>query len=132
MPDHARISDAEWDVMEVIWTLGKVPAARVIEELAAKRDWNHRTIRTMLVRLVDKGVLKREGSGQQAVYRAAIARDKCVRRQTRSFVEKVFGGDPTSLLVHFIDQGRISPEELEELKRILDEKTGGTDTKNLK
>src|SRR5215469_11053814 len=52
----ANISDAEWQVMEAAWSLGEAPAAAIIEELAKSTAWNHRTIRTLLGRLVEKGV----------------------------------------------------------------------------
>ena len=53
MPKEVRISDAEWDVMEIVWSRGQATAADVIAALAKDRGWNHRTIRTLLGRLVD-------------------------------------------------------------------------------
>ncbi|HVC97382.1 MAG TPA: BlaI/MecI/CopY family transcriptional regulator [Pirellulales bacterium] len=122
MSDAPRISDAEWDVMEVVWKLGAATAANVIDELARSRDWNHRTIRTMLSRLVAKGILRREEDGQRSVYRPAISRQLCVRQEGRSFLRKIFEGDAASLLVHFARGARIGTEDLEKLRRILDEK----------
>ncbi len=122
MSDAPRISDAEWDVMEVAWRFGAPTAANVIDELAQSKDWNHRTIRTMLSRLVAKGILRREGDGQRSVYRPAVSRQLCVRQEGRSFLRKIFEGDAASLLVHFARGARIGKEDLEKLQRILDEK----------
>ena len=54
---NTYITDAEWDVMQVVWSGGHVSAADVISELAKKNGWNHRTVRTLLSRLVDKEIL---------------------------------------------------------------------------
>lgn len=126
MGDSApRISDAEWDVMEVIWNRGPATASEVIGDLASIRDWNHRTIRTLLARLVEKGNLRREERDGRSVYRATVTRHRCVRQAGRSFLDKVFGGDAGSLLAHFVRDADVSPEEVEHLKRLLDEKAGG-------
>ena len=74
-----RISDAEWDVMEVVWELGSVTPAEVIDRVAGRRGWNHRTVRTLLSRLVEKRALRREGAGARSVYQAAVSRRRCVR-----------------------------------------------------
>lgn len=114
------ISDAEWDVMQVVWRGGAVKAAHVIAAVATAKGWNHRTVRTLLARLVNKGFLKYEAEGRSYVYRPAISRRQCVRRESRSFLEKVFGGDVGSLLVHFVRDSRISEENLARLRKILD------------
>ncbi len=118
-----RISDAEWEVMEVVWELGSVTPAEVIDRVAGPRGWNHRTVRTLLSRLVGKRALRREGAGAQSVYRAAVSRRRCVRDEGRSFMNRVFGGDAASLLIHFAEEAKIDPEHLERLKKMLAETT---------
>lgn len=120
-----RISDAEWDVMDVVWQRGEATAAEVIDAIAEKRDWNHRTVRTLLARLVEKGVLACQAQGNRYSYRPAVSRKKCVRENARTFVEKYFGGDAASLLVHFVKESRIDAADIETLKQLLDEKQGG-------
>ncbi len=116
-----RISDAEWDVMEVVWERGSVTPAEVIDRVAAPRGWNHRTVRTLLSRLVEKRALRREGAGARSVYQAAVSRRRCVRDQGRSFLNKVFGGNAASLLIHFAQEAKIDPGDLERLKKLLAE-----------
>jgi BlaI family penicillinase repressor len=118
----AHISDAEWQVMQIIWDRRATTAAEVIATLAAATGWQHRTIRTLLARLVEKGVLAAEADGNRYLYRPLVSRNKCVREASRSFLRKVFGGDATELLVHFVRGTEMSPEQIEELKRLLDEK----------
>ena len=116
-----KISDAEWQVMEVIWQAGQATAADVIVSLS-KTDWNHRTIRTLLARLVEKGALATKTSGNRYIYRPVITRKRCVKQASKTFVEKVFAGDVNSLLAHFVRDAKISKEELVELRKLLDEK----------
>jgi BlaI family transcriptional regulator, penicillinase repressor len=118
----AHISDAEWQVMQVIWDRKATTAAEVIAALAGATGWQHRTIRTLLARLVEKGVLAAEADGNRHLYRPLVSRNKCVREASRSFLKKVFGGDAAELLVHFVRGTEMSPEQIEELKRLLDEK----------
>ena len=121
------ISDAEWQVMQVIWRLGKATAADVIAELAESKDWSHRTIRTLLGRLVEKGALKAADDGNRYIYRPLLTRQKCIRAESRSFLKKVFAGDAAELLVHFAQDAQITPEQIAELKRLLDGKRSGRD-----
>jgi BlaI family penicillinase repressor len=118
-----RITDAEWDVMEVIWELGSATPATVIERVAGPRSWNHRTVRTLLSRLVDKGAISREGAGARSVYRAAVSRRRCVKDVGRSFLNKVFAGDTASLLLHFAQEAKIDPDDIERLKKFLADAT---------
>jgi BlaI family penicillinase repressor len=119
-PTH--ISDAEWQVMQVIWERKAATAADVIAALAPRTGWQHRTVRTLLARLVDKGVLAAEADGKRYIYHPLLSRAKCVRRESESFLKKVFVGDTAELLAHFVSTGTISPEQIEHLKRLLDEK----------
>ena len=116
------ISDAEWLVMRVCWRLGKATAAEVIAELQHVQDWNHRTIRTLLGRLVEKGALAAQAEGHRNIYRPRVMQQKCVRAESRSFLDRVFGGDAAELLVHFVRDASFTPQQVDELKRLLDQK----------
>jgi Predicted transcriptional regulator len=121
MPNVA-ISDAEWLVMQVIWQLGQATAAEVIAELLKSTSWRHRTIRTLLSRLVDKEVISASEDGHRYVYRPLVSRQRCLRAEGRLFLKRVFAGDAAELLVHFVQDSRITPAEIDELKRLLDAK----------
>jgi len=114
--DEVSISDAEHIVMEAVWKSGGATASAIIAELSGVTDWNHRTIRTMLARLVEKGVLERVGPE----YRPVVRRTEFVRREGRSFLNKVFGGDAASLLLHFAKEARLSPEKVRQLRAMLE------------
>jgi BlaI family penicillinase repressor len=125
MPRAVQISDAEWDVMEPVWDAGEATAADVIKRLQATHDWNPSTIRTLLARLVEKGALSYEVDGARYIYRPAAARDECVRREGRSFLDKVFGGDVGALVAHFVADAALDDQQLRELRKLLDGKRTG-------
>ena len=117
-----QISDSEWDVMEPIWAAGACTAADVIKALRATHDWNHSTIRTLLARLVEKGALAYDVDGSRYIYRAAVSRERCVRQEGRSFLEKAFGGDVTALVAHFVAEASLDQDQIEQLRQLLAQK----------
>lgn len=122
MTSALQISDAEWDVMEPIWEAGATTAADVIKRLRETHDWNHSTIRTLLARLVEKGALAYDVDGSRYIYRAAVTRERCVRQEGRSFLDKVFGGDVTALLAHFVSEAALEPDQIAQLRQLLADK----------
>ena len=114
------ISDAEWQVMEVVWAhAGPITANEIVAKLESSTDWKDKTIKTMLNRLVKKGALGYEAEGKRYLYKPKIARDECVRVQSRSFLSRVFGGATGAALVHFVEEHDLSQAEIEQLRRVL-------------
>ena len=122
MTRTVQISDSEWDVMEPIWQAGSCTAAEVIKGLRETHDWNHSTIRTLLARLVEKGALAYDVDGSKYIYRAAVSRQQCVRQEGTSFLDKVFGGDVTALVAHFVAESSLNQDQIEQLRQLLAQK----------
>jgi BlaI family transcriptional regulator, penicillinase repressor len=121
------ISDAEWQVMQVVWNRKTTTAADVITELSQQTGWSHRTIRTLLARLVEKTALSTQPEGNRYVYRPLVTRRQCVREAGRSFLDRVFEGDCGELLMHFARQGKIAPAQIDKLRQLLDEQQDAKD-----
>lgn len=119
-----QISDAEWVVMNLIWSSSPIDAVEVIEQIAAENSWSAATVKTMLHRLVRKGVLATEQQGKKYLYTPAIRREACVRQASRSFLERVFGGDATPALIHLVKTSKLTEKEIEEIRAMLDMKAG--------
>ena len=124
MKRQSNISDAEWLVIQVLWSSPGLTADEVIAALKDKVTWNARTIRTLINRLLGKKMLKYEKEGRKYRYFPAVSREQCVREERRSFVQRVYGGTVTPMLAAFIEDARLSSEDINELKRMLDEKDG--------
>lgn len=118
---QVSISDAEWQVMNVIWDGQPLTAQEIVAALENDADWAAATIKTMLHRLVKKDVLTYQKQANRYVYRARMKRANCVRKASRSFMERVFDGEPALLLAHFLKNSNLSAEEVTELRSLLNE-----------
>ncbi len=116
------ISDAEWIVMNLIWSSSPIEAADVVDQVASENGWSPATVKTMLHRLVRKGMLATEQKGKKYLYTPAVRRDACVRQASRSFLERVFGGDATPALIHFVKTAKLTAKDVEEIRALLDKK----------
>ena len=127
-----QISDAEWDVMRVSWNREPRTAAEVIAVLGETHDWNHRTIRTLLARLVEKQALAYEVDGARYLYRSVVKEKDCIKERGQSFVSKVFGGNVSALVAHFVEDSQLTDEEIAELSKLLEEKSKAANSKKTK
>ena len=117
-----RISEAEWQVMRVVWARGRATTNEVVEALSPITDWKPKTIMTLLKRLADKGALDFEKKGRLYEYFPLVAESDCVRAESRSFLARVYGGAVTPMLAHFIEDARLTPSEIAELQRLLEKR----------
>jgi BlaI family transcriptional regulator, penicillinase repressor len=122
MPTPPRISDAEWEVMNVLWESSPLPASEVANEVCRRMNWHQRTVKTLLSRLVAKGALGYREEGTHYLYHPLFARERYINVESRSFVERVFGGRVTPALAHFVETMELSGDDLRELRSILDRK----------
>ena len=122
MKSPVKISDSEWEIMNLVWKKSPIAASEIVEQLAPKNDWHPRTIRTLLSRLVGKGALRAALEGKRYLYEPKVTMEECVRHESRSFVERVFGGAPASMLISLVKASEFTPQELKELRKILSEK----------
>jgi len=114
------ISDAEWEVMQAVWDSAPLTANDVVDRIADKNQWSPRTVKTLLNRLVKKGALGFEAEGNRYRYHPRITRDECVRRESRSFLRRVFGGQAQEMLAHFVSETPLTPDEIRQLRDLLD------------
>jgi len=117
-----RISDAEWKVMKVVWKVGNATANQVVEALKDETDWKPKTIHTLLTRLVQKGAVTSEKSGREYVFTPAVAEQDYRLAASLTFLDKVFDGEIAPFLACFLKREDLTREEIEELRRILEEK----------
>ena len=118
----ADISESEWAVMEVLWESAPQTAGEVTRTLRPTKNWADNTVRTLLSRLVDKGVLNtgKNCSGIRT-FSPAISREACVEAESDSFLERIYSGAAQPLLLHFARKSKLSAEEVKELKELLDQ-----------
>lgn len=113
------ISGAEWTVMRVLWERGPATANAVVQALEGAMHWKPKTVHTLLRRLTDKGALDYEKTGREFVFRPLLNERDCQLAESRSFLDRVFGGAVAPMVAAFVEQEKLTPEEIAELKRIL-------------
>ncbi len=121
-----RISEAEWNVIEILWSEQPLSALEVVERLSLTHDWKDQTIRTMLGRLVKKGALRTRAVGNRYLYSTIVSREAYVKNASRSLLERLFGEAVQPLLIQLVRESKLSPAEIRELKNILHQKESTT------
>src|SRR5579862_6176105 len=122
-PQLPSISQSEWTVASVVWNESGLTAADIARRLPKGIRWKLKTVNTFLTRLVSKGVLTVERDGRAYRYTARIARERCVRAESKSFLDRVFGGAVAPLLAHFCETADLTREEVDDLHKILNQVT---------
>ncbi|MEK3719388.1 penicillinase repressor BlaI [Paenibacillus sp. FSL H8-0034] len=123
MTNVPQISDAEWEVMKVLWAKMPRTANEVIEALEDQTDWKPKTVRTLLNRLTQKQAISYSQENKVYAYFPLVTEDECVRYETESFLKRIYGGAFKPMLVNFLKEDKLSAEDIKELKSILDDKT---------
>ena len=119
-----KISESEWLVMRILWSNGSLTANEVVKELTGKTKWKPKTIKTLITRLMKKGAVKFEKEGRKYRYYPAVSQAECVRMERRSFVRRVYGGTTRPMLAAFLEDAKLSAEDISELRKILEQKEG--------
>jgi predicted transcriptional regulator len=114
-----RIGEAEYAVMEVLWEEAPLTATEVAGRVPAERGWSIRTVKTMLARLLAKGVLAHQEDGRRYLYRPAIARADYVAQESGRLLDRLFGGRLTPLVAHLAERDRLSPADIDEIEALL-------------
>ncbi|MGA2557708.1 MAG: BlaI/MecI/CopY family transcriptional regulator [Verrucomicrobiota bacterium] len=119
MKKTMRITEAEWEVMAVVWDRTPAAASTVFEVLEERKQWTLATVRTLLRRLVNKGALRQESEGKRYLYTPLISMAECVRRESESFLDRVLGRAPSEAILHLVKRADLSRDDIQELRRIL-------------
>ena len=122
MKKTIRITEAEWEVMAVVWERKPVAASTVVEVLEDRKQWTLATVRTLLRRLVNKGALQQESEGKRYLYTPLISMAECARQESESFLDRVLGRAPSAAILHLVKRADLSDKDIQELRRILKEK----------
>jgi len=118
-----RISETEWEIMQAVWRGHPCTAQEVVARLAEDDPtWHPKTAKTLLARLVAKKALAYTQDGRAYLYRPRVSEAECQAAASESFLARVFGGSLQPMLAHFVERRKLSPSELKELKRLLDQK----------
>lgn len=119
MSEH-KISDAEWKVMNIIWSNKSINAREIVDRMKELEEWNKNTTYTVLNRLIQKEMIKREEPNFQCI--PLVSKEDVRYKETRTFLEKVYDGSLKMLVSSFLSKEKLTAKEIEEIKKIIDSK----------
>lgn len=114
-----QISEAEFEVMKVIWKYAPISTNEVTEKLTQTTDWSPKTIQTMLKRLVTKKALTYEKQSRVFVYTPLVPETEYIRQESNSFLNKYYNGNIVSMLTSYFEDDKLSKTELDTLRHLL-------------
>lgn len=122
MTNLPRISDAEYEVMKIVWEYAPINTVEVIDKLSKASKWSPKTIQTMLLRLVKKGILSCEKDGRVFVYTPIVKKKDYLAQESSTFLNRFYKGTINSMILNFLEQDKLTSQDIEELRQILDER----------
>ncbi|EKQ57634.1 MULTISPECIES: BlaI/MecI/CopY family transcriptional regulator [unclassified Clostridium] len=122
MKELPKISEAEWEVMKLLWKTNSLTSEKIIASLSEYNDWSDQTIKTFITRLIKKGAIGYEKTGRIYNYYPLVSEDECVKSENEFFLKKVYNGALNILFTKFLEEENLSIGEIEELENILKDK----------
>lgn len=124
MPNLPQISEAEFEVMKIVWQYAPISTNEITDKLVKTTAWSPKTIRTLIRRLVTKGALSYEKQSRVFIYTPLVNQCEYVGQESASFLKRYYGGDITAMLSAFLENDRLSESEIERLRSLLSQEEG--------
>lgn len=117
-----QVSEAELEVMKILWEFGEATSAQIIEKLTETTDWKSKTIQTLITRLVAKDAVRSEKiNGKAFLYYPNVSEKDYRAHANESFIKKMYNGSINLMLSSFIKEQKLSKTDIEELKKLLED-----------
>ena len=111
-----KLSDAEICIIHIIWKTGKTTSFDIIDEVKNSQKISENTIRTLLSRMVKKGAIKiTEKQGKTYIYEASINEEEFLRKEGNSFLENIYQGAMSTMLLNFVKENKLTKKDVEDL-----------------
>ena len=122
MENKYNITDAELEIMKELWENKQLSLNELTEELNKKEPRNKNTIKTLLYRLIEKGSVKSINKNQKEnKFKANISKEKYLKKENQSFLNKLYNGNTSNMLLNFVENKEISKEELKKLIEMIED-----------
>ena len=122
MKELPQISEAEFEVMKVVWKYAPINTNEITEKLTQTTNWSPKTIQTLIKRLVSKKALTYEKQSRVFVYTPLVKEDEYIRRESNTFLNHFYDGNITSMLASYLEDDKLSETEIDTLRSLLSEK----------
>lgn len=118
-----HISEAEFEVMKIVWKSAPINTNEITEQLLKTTSWSAKTIQTLIKRLVTKGALTYEKQGRVFVYTPLVEENEYISQQSNSFIKRFYDGDISAMLSAYLENNQLSETELNHLRSLLSKKS---------
>ncbi|MBA4699550.1 MAG: BlaI/MecI/CopY family transcriptional regulator [Ruminococcus sp.] len=118
-----QISEAEFEVMKIVWKHAPISTNEITEKLTKTTTWSPKTIQTLIKRLVTKGVLAYEKQSRMFVYTPLVEESEYIGQESNFFLERYYDGDITAMLSAYIANDRLSETDINALRSLLSERS---------
>lgn len=119
MKNLPQISEAEYEVMKIVWQDAPVSTTEITEKLLRTTKWSPKTIQTLIKRLVTKGALSYEKQSRVFVYSPLVQKEEYVGQESKSFLERFYHGNISAMVSSYLENDRLSESEIETLRSLL-------------
>ena len=123
-----QISEAEYEVMKIVWQSAPISTNEITDRLVKMTSWSPKTIQTLIKRLVTKGALTYEKKGRVFVYTPLVKEDTYLDEKSNSFLKQYFGGDITAMVSSYLKHDKLSENEIEQLYTLLSDRSAKGDS----
>lgn len=118
-----QISEAEFEVMKIVWKYAPISTNEITERLSRTTAWSPKTIQTLIKRLVTKGALSYEKQSRVFVYTPLVKESEYISQQSNSFLARFYNGDITAMLSTYIENDKLSETEIDTLRSLLSKRS---------
>ena len=122
MRELPQISEAEFEVMKVVWKYAPINTNEITEKLIQTTDWSPKTIQTLIKRLVSKKALTYEKQSRVFVYTPLVKEDEYIRQESNTFLKRYYDGNITSMLTSYLEDDKLSETDIDTLRHLLSKK----------
>lgn len=116
-----NLTEAEWSVLDVLWSGGRFSLGEVVEALRPVTAWSRNTVHTYLTRMEAKELVSIDRTTEPHGYAAAVSREDCARKERNTLLNRVYGGAVGDLITAFLKESSITPQERKRLRKLLDD-----------
>ena len=114
-----QISEAEFEVMKLVWKYAPISTNEITERLTKTTSWSPKTIQTLIKRLVTKGALSYEKHSRVFVYTPLVNENEYINQESNSFLKRFYNGDITAMVSSYIENDKLSKTEIDTLRSLL-------------
>ncbi len=118
-----QISEAEYEVMRIIWKYAPISTNEIVEKLCQTTSWSPKTIQTLVKRLVTKHAITYEKQSRVFVYTPLVQENEYISQESTSFLKKYYDGNISAMVSAYLENDRLSDAEIDDLRALLTKKT---------